>query len=288
MGRITRRTRAWRLDVRADEVRTQTRPEAVVVEEPLEIRVDGTPVAVTMRTPGDDFDLVLGWLHAEGLIAAAADVRTLMHCQDLDEAGRPTFNVVDVATPPGAPLVVSPRAVTTSSACGMCGAASIEATRRRSRYDLGEDGVRLDPRLLLELPRRLRAHQSGFERTGGTHAAGLFDARGELLCVREDVGRHNAVDKVVGWALRAQRLPLRGCVLVVSGRAGYELVQKAVLAGAPAMVSVSATTSLAVELARESGLTLVSFVRDERLTVYSAPRRVDGPADAAAVELGEG
>lgn len=287
MGRITPRTRAWRLEVRADEVRVQTRPEVVAVEEPLEIRIDGRSVAVTMRTPGDDFDLVLGWLHAEGLIAAAGDVRTLMHCQDLDERGRPTFNVVDVATPPGAPLDVTPRAVVTSSACGMCGAASIEATRRRSRYDLGDDEVRLDPRLLVDLPRRLRAHQSGFDRTGGTHAAGLFDSAGELLCVREDVGRHNAVDKVVGWALREERLPLRGCALVVSGRAGYELVQKAVLAGAPAMVSVSATTSLAVDLARESGLTLASFVRDERLTIYSAPGRVLGLTDAPGAEPAE-
>lgn len=274
MGRITRRTRAWRLEVRADEVRVQTRPEVVAVEEPLEIRIDGRSVAVTMRTPGDDFDLVLGWLHAEGLIAAAGDVRTLMHCQDLDERGRPTFNVVDVATPPGAPLDVTPRAVVTSSACGMCGAASIEATRRRSRYDLGDDEVRLDPRLLVDLPRRLRAHQSGFDRTGGTHAAGLFDSAGELLCVREDVGRHNAVDKVVGWALRAERLPLAATVLQVSGRASFELVQKARLAGIPVLAAVGAPSSLAVELADQVGLTLVGFSRGHSLVAYTHERRI--------------
>ncbi len=275
MGRITRRLPSRRIVTvtgRPDHV--DDRVDTVAVEEPLEIRVDGRPVAVTMRTPGHDFDLTLGWLHAEGHVTAAQEVLTLMHCQDTDADGSPTFNVVDVTPAQGTSWAITPRAATTTSACGMCGAASIDATRRRSRYDLRDDAVRLDASWLAGLPDRLQAAQRTFDRTGGTHAAGLFDTGGELLVAREDVGRHNAVDKVVGWALREGRLPLRRCVLVVSGRAGYELVQKAVLAGAPAMVSVSATTSLAVDLARASGLTLASFVRGDRLTLYNDPGRV--------------
>lgn len=276
MGRITRRAPARRITVGARGPVVDGRADTLAVEEPLEIRVDDAAVTVTMRTPGDDFDLALGWLHAEGHIAAAADVRTLMHCNDTDEDGHPTFNVVDVTPAPGVVFDITPRASTTTSACGMCGAQSIADTRRRSRYDLREDRTTFEPALLSGLPDRLRERQPGFARTGGLHAAGIVDAAGEPLCVREDVGRHNAVDKVVGWALRQELLPLRGCVLVVSGRAGYELAQKAVLAGIPLMVSVSATTSLAAELARESGLTLASFVRGDRLTIYSDAGRVVG------------
>ncbi|GAB95110.1 FdhD protein [Kineosphaera limosa] len=280
MGRITRRTPARRLQVRPDGVLVDTRPDTLAVEEPLEIRVSGEPVVVTMRTPGDDFDLTLGWLHAEGHIRAASDVRTLQHCQDLDEDGRPTFNAVDVTGSPGVNLQVTPRATTATSACGMCGARTIADTRARSRYDLTLDRTPLDPAVLVQLPHLLRERQTGFDRTGGMHAAAIIDVRAPepiVRAVREDVGRHNAVDKVVGWALRQDALPLFGHVMVVSGRAGYELVQKTVLAGAPAMVSVSATSSLAVELAREAGLTLASFVRDDRLTLYSDPDRVTAP-----------
>ena len=286
MGRVTRRTPARLLAVRGDGdaphdrvLLVDGRADTLAVEEPLEIRVDGRAVMVTMRTPGDDFDLALGWLWAEGQISRVADVRTLMHCLDTDERGAPTYNVVEVTAAPGVRIDLTPRATTTTSACGVCGAEDIASIQRLSRFDLDDDDVRLDPALVLDLPRRLRAGQRTFERTGGTHAAGLFTADGELLCLREDVGRHNAVDKVIGWAVRAERLPLRGCVLVVSGRAGFELVQKAVMAGIPAMASVSASTSLAVDLARSSGLSLMAFVRDPRLTVYSDPGRLLGLTD---------
>lgn len=269
MGRVTRRSPARLVTRAGDDCRVVSRVDTLAVEEPLEIRVDGRALSVTMRTPGDDFDLALGWLWSQGQISGAHDVRTLQHCLDTDESGAPTFNVVQVTPAPGVSIDLTPRATMTTSACGVCGADSIEAIHASSRYDLAQDRTPIDPSLVLDLPRRMRERQQTFDRTGGTHAAGLFTSEGELLCLREDVGRHNAVDKVVGWAVREGRLPLRGCILVVSGRAGFELVQKAVLAGIPAMASVSASTSLAVDLARDSGLTLMAFVRDPQLTVYS-------------------
>lgn len=287
MGRITRRTPARRLTVGGPQVSVDGRADTLAVEEPLEIRVDGTALSMTMRTPGDDFDLALGWLSAEGAIASAADVRTLMHCLDTDEAGNPTYNVVEVGAAPGVRIDLAPRATPISSACGICGSESVDVVNRRSRFDITTDRTPLDPALLAQLPERMRRGQQGFARTGGTHAAGLFDAGGELLCLREDVGRHNAVDKVVGWALRENRLPLTGCVLAVSGRAGFELAQKAVLAGIPAMISVSAATSLSVDLARRSGLTLAAFVRPPHLTVYSDPGRIiglDDPPEAGGAD----
>jgi len=255
---------------------TTRRPDTLAVEEPLEVRVGATPLNVTMRTPGDDFDLALGWLVTEGMIADAAQVAQLMHCLDEDENGSPTYNVVDVTLAPGARLDTSraERATYTSSACGVCGKTSIDAISATSRYAVSTDTVRLSPEVLVGLPDALRARQEVFDRTGGLHAAGLFTASGEPLVVREDVGRHNAVDKVVGWAAREGRLPLKGHVLVVSGRASFELVQKAVMAGIPALVAVSAPSSLAVELAQSSGLTLVGFTRAPRMTVYAGAERV--------------
>lgn len=276
MGRVTRRTSSRNVTVADTGLIVGGRADTLAVEEPLEIRIDGRSISVTMRTPGDDFDLALGWLASEGQIASAQDVRALMHCLDTGPTGSPTYNVVDVSPAPGITIDLRPRATTVSSACGVCGAENIAAVQRHSRYDLTTDEVALDASLMLELPRRLRTEQLGFARTGGMHAAGLFTADGRLLCVREDVGRHNAVDKVVGWALREDLLPLRGCVLVVSGRAGFELVQKAVMAGIPAMAAVSASTTLAVDLARSTGLTLMAFVRDPRLMVYSDPGRLVG------------
>ena len=274
MGRVTRRSPARLLTRDGAACTDVARVDTLAVEEPLEIRVEGRALTVTMRTPGDDFDLALGWLWSEGQIAGAEDVRTMQHCLDTAESGAPTFNVVQVTPAPGVSIDLTPRATTTSSACGVCGADSIEAIHRRSRYDLADDTTPIDPTLVLDLPRRLRERQQTFDRTGGTHAAGLYTADGELLCLREDVGRHNAVDKIVGWAVREGRLPLRGCILVVSGRAGFELVQKAVMAGIPAMASVSASTSLAVDLARSSSLTLMAFIRDPHLTVYSDVERL--------------
>jgi FdhD protein len=253
-----------------------SRPDTLAVEEPLEIRVEGRSVSVTMRTPGDDFDLAIGFLLTEGMLAEAAQVRHAMHCLDEDETGSPTFNVVDVTLAPGTALDTSraERMSYTSSACGVCGKTSIEAIRATSRYAVAEDRACFDPAVVAGLPDALRSRQRVFDRTGGLHAAGLLTAAGEVLAVREDVGRHNAVDKVVGWAAREGRLPLSGHILVVSGRASFELTQKAVMAGVPMLVAVSAPSSLAVELAADAGLTLVGFARPPRMTVYAGAHRL--------------
>jgi FdhD protein len=252
------------------------RADTVTVEEPLEVRVGGRALAVTMRTPGDDFDLTIGFLVTEGLIRGADDVATLMHCTDAGDDGRPTFIVVDGELRPG---VVVPegglqRSFATSSSCGVCGKTSIDAVRVRSPFDVRADAIRVSPQVLAGLPDALREHQKVFDRTGGLHAAGLFTSAGELLVVREDVGRHNAVDKVVGWAARDQRLPLVGTVLMVSGRVSFELAQKALMAGIPVLAAVSAPSSLAIDLAGDAGLTLVGFLRPPRMTVYAGGERL--------------
>lgn len=289
MGRVTSRVRATRVDLAGDGHVTE-RVETLVVEAPMEVRVEGQSFSVTMRTPGDDFDLTIGFLLSEGVITSAADVRALMHCQDEDESGSPTYNVVDVALAEGVtrPRQEDARRVLTTSACGVCGTASIDAVRTAGRYDLAADTTTFDPDVVVALPDAMREHQKVFDRTGGVHAAGLFTADGELVVLREDIGRHNAVDKVVGWAAREGLLPLTGHVLVVSSRASFELTQKAYLAGVPALVAVSAPSSLAVELAREVGLTLVAFVRAARLTAYAGVERLriePDHVDAADVSI---
>ncbi len=272
MGRVTRRRPVLRLD--GD--RATTRPDTLVAEEPLEIRVGGVPVSVTMRTPGDDFDLVAGFLVTEGVIGDIAQLSTLRYCAGATDDGVNTYNVVDASLSSDAPpldLSVQRNFYTTSS-CGVCGKASIEAIRTRTRWPVGEDPVPVEPAVLAELPGRLRAAQEVFSRTGGLHAAGLFTAAGELRCLREDVGRHNAVDKVVGAAARDGRLPLRGSVLLVSGRASFELTQKALMAGVPVLAAVSAPSSLAAELAEEAGMTLVGFLRGTTMNVYAGSHRL--------------
>ncbi len=279
MGRVTTRRPSTRLDLAADgSAGVVQRADTVTVEEPLEVRVGGRALAVTMRTPGDDFDLTIGFLLTEGLLTGADDVATLMHCTDAGDDGQPTFNVVDVQLQPGVsvPEVGLQRSFATSSSCGVCGKTSIDAVRVHSPFDVRADPSRVEPRVLATLPDALREHQKVFDRTGGLHAAGLFTTAGELLVVREDVGRHNAVDKVVGWAAREHRLPLTGTVLMVSGRISFELAQKALMAGVPVLAAVSAPSSLAVDLAEEAGLTLVGFLRPPRMTVYSRTERVTG------------
>ncbi|WP_436773469.1 formate dehydrogenase accessory sulfurtransferase FdhD [Yinghuangia sp. YIM S09857] len=272
MGRVTSRHKILRLDG-GDSVR---RTDTLAAEEPLEIRVGGRTLTVTMRTPGDDFDLVAGFLVAEGVIGGTRDLAGMRYCAGADEDGRNTYNVVDAVlgahVPPLDPGLQ--RGVWTSSACGICGTAGIEGLRRIARWDVAADEVRVVPEVLYALPRQLRAAQSVFEATGGLHAAGLFTADGELVCVREDVGRHNAVDKVVGWALREGRLPLSGHLLAVSGRASFELTQKAAMAGVPLLAAVSAPSSLAVELAEDAGVTLVGFLRGETANVYARADRI--------------
>jgi FdhD protein len=234
--------------------------DSVAIEEPLEIRIGGEPVAVTMRTPGHDEELALGFCLSEGLAPTAATLPA-----DL------AANTVEVDAPAFDPDRLR-RSFYTSSSCGVCGkgaleAVEIEAARVESRLVVAAD-------LLADLPERLRAAQPAFAATGGLHATGLFDAHGRLLCLREDVGRHNAMDKVVGWAFVERRLPLADYVLCVSGRLSFELVQKAAVAGCPLLVAVGAPSSLAVELAADRGLTLCGFARGGRLNVYTEPWRV--------------
>ncbi|UGQ14431.1 formate dehydrogenase accessory sulfurtransferase FdhD [Yinghuangia sp. ASG 101] len=274
MGRVTSRRKILRLDGGAATRRTDT----LAAEEPLDIRVGGRTLTVTMRTPGDDFDLVAGFLVAEGVVHETRDLAALRYCAGTDDEGRNTYNVVDAAlaahVPPLAPGLQ--RGVWTSSSCGICGTTGIDGLRKISRFDVASDEVRLPPEALFALPGELRRAQKVFDSTGGLHAAGLFTPGGEAVCVREDVGRHNAVDKVVGWALREGRLPLAGHVLAVSGRASFELTQKAIMAGIPVLAAVSAPSSLAVELAEDAGVTLVGFLRGASANVYTHADRVTG------------
>ena len=275
MGRVTSRHKVLRL--RGDV--PVLRPDTLAGEEPLEIRLGGAPLTVTMRTPGNDFDLVAGFLVAEGVIGAREELAGLRYCSGVDaETGENTYNVVDAVLGPGARTPASlHRNLLTTSACGICGRETIEAVRTRSRWPVADDPVRIAPDVLYGLPGTLRAAQRTFASTGGLHAAGLFTADGTLLCAREDVGRHNAVDKVIGWALREGRLPLSGTVLLVSGRASFELTQKAAMAGIPVLAAVSAPSSLAVDLAEEVGVTLVGFLRDRTANVYAGAERIALP-----------
>lgn len=274
MGRVTQRTRVVRVE--RDAVRP--REDRLAVEEPLELRLGGHPHAVTMRTPGHDIELAHGWLHAEGVITSAADVLRAQYCagsviDDETGTGVNTYNVLDLVLAAG--LVPPPvRGTFTSSACGVCGADSIETLSRQGRWDVDDDDSEVSADLVLSLPERLRPLQRTFEATGGVHAAGLFDLDGRALVVREDVGRHNAVDKVIGWALLNGRLPLRATILQLSGRLSFELVQKAYLAGIPIVSAVSAPSSLAVDTARHLGLTVAGFVRGSSLNLYAHAHRV--------------
>ncbi|MDP9862844.1 MULTISPECIES: formate dehydrogenase accessory sulfurtransferase FdhD [Streptosporangium] len=251
----------------------------LATEEPLEIRIQAgaarRTVAITMRTPGHDFELAAGFLHGEGLVAAE-EVSSIAYCTDDDVAPEARYNTVTVRLRGGRlpDLPALDRHFMTSSACGVCGTASLDALRGRCSPLPAQEDLRISPETLYGLPHRLREGQGVFGKTGGLHAAGLFTAGGELLAIREDVGRHNAVDKLVGWALMGGRLPLGGHILMVSGRSSYEIMQKALAAGVPVVCAVSAPSSLAVDLAREFGMTLVGFLREERFNLYSAPERV--------------
>jgi len=286
MGRIVTRRPVLKIALGHPPVR---RADALAVEEPLEIRVGGAPLAVTMRTPGNDVELAAGFLVSEGVIAEGAELHSAIHCGGPGAGGvENTYNVLDVTLAPGVapPSPELRREFYTTSSCGVCGKASIDAVRTVSRYDL-DDTASVTARSLTEFPTRLREHQSAFDKTGGLHAAALFDAEsGEMLVLREDVGRHNAVDKVIGWALLENRLPLRGTVLQVSGRASFELVQKAAMAGIPILAAVSAPSSLAAELADSLGLTLVGFLRGRSMNVYTHAERVG--VDAADAWQREG
>jgi FdhD protein len=259
MGRLVDRRRVTRYQAgRVSEV-----ADHVAVEEPLTVQVNGATITTTMRTPGHDIELALGWLVSEGVVRQPSDVVGAIACDE---------NTVEVRlaphiTPP------APRLTMQSSACGICGTDSIDdvVSRRNAQLDIGHP-VATD--VIKGLPSRLRDAQSAFDRTGGLHASGLFTLEGDPVCVREDVGRHNAVDKVVGWALQREALPASAWTLQVSGRASFELTQKAVMAGVPILAAVSAPSTLAVDLARESGLTLIGFSRGESFNCYSGAERI--------------
>jgi FdhD protein len=283
--------------------RPDPRSDELVTEEPLEIRLRAAgaskgsaalslhgahgpslgrrTVAVTMRTPGSDFELAAGFLYGEGVIRDRAEIASIAHCEDSGVDDTRRFNIVnvDLKTTVLPDLDTLQRHFHTTSACGVCGKTSLDALRFTAPGPI-HAGPEVRSETLTGLPAKLRSAQGLFSATGGLHAAGLFDETGELLAVREDVGRHNAVDKVVGWAFLGGRLPLSACILMVSGRSSFEILQKAVMAGLPVVCSVSAPSTLAVSVAREFGVTLIGFLRDERFNVYTGWERLEGASRA--------
>jgi len=259
------------------------RYDRLATEEPLEIRMRAgrhtRTVAITMRTPGADFELAAGFLFNEGVLGSLEELNGITYCLDGEVADEQRYNIVnvDLRGDELPQLDALERHFTTTSACGVCGKANIEALRGRGLVPVAA-GPRVAAALLAALPDRLAASQRVFASTGGLHAAALFDARGELIAIREDVGRHNALDKLVGWALMNGKLPLRDHIVLLSGRASYELLQKAVAAGIPIVCAVSAPSSLAVDLAREFGVTLAGFLRGARFNVYAGRERIALPA----------
>lgn len=268
MGRLTVRRKVRHISAEGE----RSRLENLAVEEPLEVRVDGQQFSVTMRTPGNDIDLLHGLLFSEGVIAKRSDISFARYCAGTDETGTNTYNILDVEL--SAPKTFTPRNLLTSSACGVCGVNSLEQLRRTSEHRPTESRLTISAAELSAIVAGLPKRQKVFASTGGLHAAGLFSPDGTLLAIREDIGRHNAVDKVIGWAIQEDLLPLHDSLLVVSGRASFELVQKAALAGIPLLAAVSAPSSLAVELADEAGVTVVGFVRGHSMNVYTNPERV--------------
>ncbi len=265
-----------------DGAAAQPRYDRLATEEPLEIRLRaGTQtrtVAITMRTPGADFELAAGFLFNEGVLASLEDLHGITYCVDGEVAEEQRYNIVhaDLRADVLPPLDALERHFTMTSACGVCGKANIEALQARGLVPV-RSALRVDARTLAALPDRLVTAQRVFASTGGLHAAALFDARGELVTLREDVGRHNALDKLIGWALMNGKLPLDEHIVLVSGRASYELLQKAISAGIAVVAAVSAPSSLAVDLAREFGVTLAGFVRAGRFNVYAGPERITFP-----------
>lgn len=282
MGRRTTRHPAVRHDFGPYAAESGSASREIVTlaaEEPLEIRISGEPYVVTMRTPGDDMDLAAGYLVSEGAVWHRDHVPQICYCTTVSGRTEQDFNTLTVSVSPDIPHPRQRRAASMTSACGVCGVDSIAEVETSSHFPMAppvEDDPLLSAELLRELPDRMREAQKLFGKTGGVHAAALF-AGSELLCLREDVGRHNAVDKVVGWALREGRLPLTDTVLQVSGRASFELVQKAAMAGIPVLSAVSAPSTLAVDLADRTGVTLAAFSRGDRVTVFTHQSRVSAP-----------
>ena len=252
---------------RVDADGAQSVTDAVAREEPLEIRIEGRPVAITMRTPGHDLELAAGFLFTEGVIDGHDDLTAIAH---VDDPSAPEGNTVDTILAAGVPAArrgAADRAMFASSSCGVCGKATI--ARLRQTVPPLSSPIAVDPQVLMGMPQVLREAQNVFESTGGLHAAGLFSTTGQLEVSREDIGRHNAVDKVIGWRLRRDAVPVDDRILLVSGRAGFEIIQKALMAGISTVAAVGAPSSLAVELAQESGMRLIGFLRDGRFNQYS-------------------
>src|ERR671916_431916 len=262
-----------------EEGLTRVRPDALATEEPMEIRLISDDakqtVAVTMRTPGADFELAAGFLYGEGIVSSPDDIRKISYCVDSDLDAEQQYNIVNVELRGGRDYDLKPleRHFYTTSACGVCGKASLEQLELRG-CPVIPSGPELAPEKIYALPNKLREAQGLFEATGGLHAAALFDREGELVALREDVGRHNATDKLVGWALLEGRLPLSDHVVMVSGRSSFEILQKCLTAGVPIVCAISAPSSLAVEVARRFDMTLVGFLRGKRFNVYSGSERV--------------
>lgn len=257
-----------------------TRRDYVATEEPLEIRLiagkQKQTLAVTMRTPGHDFELAAGFLLSEGVIEKPDEISKITYCVDKDVAVEQQYNIVNVNLRQSnlPELATLERHFYTTSSCGVCGKATLESLEHRNLQRLESD-IQISSELLYQLPEKLRKSQGLFELTGGLHAAALFDISGNMLALREDVGRHNAMDKLLGWALLENRLPLAECIVLVSGRASFELVQKALVAGIPIFCSVSAPSSLAVDVAKRFNMTLIGFLRNERFNVYAGKARVE-------------
>jgi FdhD protein len=265
--------------VRFEKNKTSNRRDYLATEEPLELRLlagrQKQTLAVTMRTPGNDFELAAGFLLSEGIISSREDMKRISYCVDKDLSEEQRYNVVNVLlnTDELPELLRLERHFQISSSCGVCGKASLEALENRNLHKIKSE-LQVSPELLYSLPEKLRKSQGLFEVTGGLHAVALFDAEGNLLALREDVGRHNAMDKLLGWALLENLLPLSHHIVLVSGRASFELVQKALVAGLPIFCAVSAPSSLAVNLAKRFEMTLLGFLREERFNIYSASGRV--------------
>ena len=279
-GKPRRRGSKTKVRVRSvEEGRARIRPDSLATEEPMEIRlVSGEArqtVAVTMRTPGADFELTAGFLYGEGIVSSSEDILKISYCIDPDIDAEQQYNIVNVELRGGRDYDLKPleRHFYTTSACGVCGKASLEQLELRG-CPVIPLGPELTPQKIYALPDKLREAQGLFEATGGLHAAALFDREGELVALREDVGRHNATDKLVGWALLEGRLPLSEHIVMVSGRSSFEILQKCLTAGVPIVCAISAPSSLAVDVARQFGMTLVGFLRGNRFNVYSGHERI--------------
>ena len=275
---VRRKVTNWTVTVVRKDGSFASKPDVLVTEEPLEIRAESPtqqvqPIAVTMRTPGHDFELAVGFLFTEGIIKQSDDVRTVRYCQ-LPDSAEQQFNVVTVSLTSQFDEALSRRGMVTSASCGICGTTSIEQlSQMTSRVDLSTGPV-MTAQMLTSLPDIIRKAQPTFDRTGGLHAAGLVDASGEAYCVREDIGRHNAVDKVIGKAVLDSKLPISNHALVVSGRLSFEIIQKAAMAGIAFIAAVGAPSNLAVQTAEDLGITLVGFVRDGTANIYTHKHRI--------------